>query len=47
MYTDGRGCPVDYNKAVQNFQMAHNAGFDCSETLSMFKKKMFGGWTLK
>lgn len=47
MYTDGRGCPVDYNKAVYYFQMAHNAGFDCSEMLSCFKKKMFGGYTLK
>lgn len=46
MYTYGRGCSVDYNKAVYYFNMAQNAGFDCSEMLSHFKKKMFGGYTL-
>lgn len=47
MYTYGRGCAVNYDKAVYYFQMSHNAGFDCSEMLSHFKRKMFGGWTLK
>lgn len=47
MYTEGRGCSIDYDKAVYYFQKAHNAGFDCSDMLRHFKKKMFGGYTLK
>lgn len=46
MYIDGRGCNVDYDKAVFYLKKAHNAGFDCSELLSHFKKKLFGGYTL-
>lgn len=45
MYTFGRGCEVDYNKAVYYLQMATNAGFDCTDFLAHFKKKMFGGYT--
>ena len=47
MYTEGRGCSVDYDKAVYYLQKAHNSGFDCSDMLSLFRKKLFGGYTLK
>lgn len=47
MYMYGRGCNQDYNLAHDYYLKAHNAGFDCSEILSCFKKKMFGGYTLK
>lgn len=46
MYMDGRGCKVDYDKAVFYLKKAHNSGFDCSELLCHFKKKLFGGYTL-
>lgn len=47
MYAEGRGCAVDYNQSYFYFQKAHNAGFDCSDVLKRFKKKMFGGYTLR
>lgn len=40
MYTDARGCPVNYNKAVQIFHMAQSANFDCIETLACFKNSL-------
>ena len=47
MYIYGVGCDVDYDKAYYYLQKAHNAGFDCSELLSCFRKKLFGGYTFK
>ncbi len=44
MYTEGRGCHKNYDKALHYFQQAHNAGYDCSEILSHFKKNLFGGY---
>ncbi len=44
-YTHGIGCDIDYDKAVHYYQIAHNLGVDCSEELSRFRKKLFGGYT--
>lgn len=46
MYTEGVGCQRDYDTAVYYFQMAHNAGHDCSYFLNSFKKTLFGGYKL-
>ena len=47
MYIEGRGCPVDHNQAYSYLTKAHNAGFDCSDLLSRFKRKTFGGYVFK
>ena len=47
MYLEGRGCSVDYNQAYFYLTKAHNAGFDCSDLLSRFKKKIFGGYVFQ
>lgn len=47
MYTEGHGCTKNYDNAVYYIQKAHNAGHDCSQILSRFKKKIFGGYTFK
>ncbi|MBR4295467.1 MAG: sel1 repeat family protein [Clostridia bacterium] len=43
-YTYGHGCEVDYDKAVHYYQIANNAGIDCSKELSCFRPKLFGGY---
>lgn len=47
MYLEGRGCAVNYDTSYYYFKKADDAGFDCSEILSKFKKKLFGGYTFK
>ena len=44
MYAEGRGCHKSSNKALHYFQLAHNAGYDCTEILNHFKKNLFGGY---
>lgn len=44
MYTEGRGCHKNYDKALHYFKLAHNSGYDCSEILNRFKKNLFGGY---
>ncbi|MBQ2966581.1 MAG: SEL1-like repeat protein [Clostridia bacterium] len=47
MYTEGRGCKKNFDLAFYYFQKAHDAGYDCSEQLRRFRKKFFGGYTLR
>lgn len=44
-YIYGIGCNVDYDRAYYYLLKAHNAGFDTSELLCRFRKKLFGGYT--
>ena len=46
MLTGGWGCAVDYDKAVYYYTLAGEFGFDCSDMLKLFRKKLFGGYTL-
>lgn len=46
-YLEGKGCSVDDNAAYECFVRAGQKGFDCSDILSKFKKKMFGGYVFK
>ncbi len=43
-YIEGIGCRVDYDMAYDYLTKAHHAGFDCSDLLCRFKKKLFGGY---
>lgn len=43
-YLLGEGCARDFDKAHDAFVKANELGFDCSNHLSRFKKKLFGGW---
>ena len=46
-YLLGEGCARDFDKAHDAFVKANELGFDCSNHLSRFKKKLFGGWDYK
>ena len=46
-YLEGKGCDVDDNAAYECFVRAGQKGFDCSDMLSGFRKKMFGGYVFK
>lgn len=47
LYLEGRGCPRDVDKAHEHLARAQKLGFDCSDVLSHFKKKLFGGYAYK
>ena len=44
LYLEGEGCAVDENTAYECFVRAGERGVDCSDILSQFKKKIFGGY---
>ena len=46
-YLKGKGTPVDVNAAHDCFVRAGQKGFDCSDILRNFKKKLFGGYVLQ
>lgn len=46
-YLEGKGCNIDDNAAYECFLKACQKGFDCSDILGSFKKKMFGGYVFK
>ena len=46
-YLEGKGCGIDDNAAYECFLRAGQRGFDCSDILENFKKKMFGGYVFK
>lgn len=46
-YLEGKGCNIDDNAAYECFLKANQKGFDCSDMLSHFKKKMFGGYVFR
>ncbi|WP_294379912.1 hypothetical protein [uncultured Senegalimassilia sp.] len=46
-YLKGKGCTTDDNAAYECFVQAGQKGFDCSDILACFKKKMFGGYVFK
>ena len=46
-YLKGKGCRIDDDAAYQCFVQAGQRGFDCSETLRKFKKKLTGGYAFE
>ncbi len=47
IFTFGNAGEVDYDKAVKYYTLAGINNFDCSDMLSRFRKKLFGGYTLQ
>ena len=46
-YLRGKGCVIDENAAHDCFVRAEQKGFDCSDMLRQFRKKLFGGYALR